>query len=93
MSRERRTIPVMRDLSAAAVNCPLAPPEHASVYSRTLHRACLIVGGIDALAQRLGAPAEYLERLMRAEEAPAEELFLKCVEIMLLYYSETKRKS
>src|SRR4051794_41029063 len=55
MSRERRTIPLMRELSAAAKDCPLAPPEHASVYARTLHRACLVLGGIEQLAKHLEA--------------------------------------
>src|SRR5687767_15457691 len=52
MARERRTIPVVRR-PAAAKDCPLAPPEQASVFARTLHRACLIVGGIEQLAQQL----------------------------------------
>src|SRR5438045_9597115 len=55
MSNERRTIPVVRQTASAAKDCPLAPPEHASVHARALHRACLILGGIRQLAERLEA--------------------------------------
>jgi hypothetical protein len=71
MTRGRRTIPLMGEPTAAARDCPLAPPEHASVQSRALHRACLIVGGVDLLAQRLSVSVEALA----------------CVEIILLYAS------
>ena len=85
MGRERRTIAVMRDLSGAARNCPLAPPQHASVYSRALHRACLIVGGVEPLADRLGVAVADLQHWLRGEETPPERAFLESVEIILLY--------
>jgi hypothetical protein len=85
MTRERRTIPVMRDLSSAARDCPLAPPEHASVYARTLHRACLVIGGIQPLAKRLEVPETDLQRWLRGEERPPEHVFLTAVEIVLLH--------
>ena len=75
----------MRELSAAAQNCPLAPPEHASVHSRALHRACLIVGGIEHLARRLEVSAMELEQWMRGMQSPPERAFLESVEIILLY--------
>jgi hypothetical protein len=75
----------MRELSAAARDCPLAPPEHASVYSRALHRACLVIGGIELLAKRLEVSGEDLSRWLRGEEAPHERAFLECVEIILLH--------
>jgi hypothetical protein len=87
MARERRTIPMMRDLSAAARNCPLAPPQHASVHSRAMHRACLIVGGADKLAERLKVGTPQIQRWLLAEEMPPEAAFLACVEIILLYAS------
>jgi hypothetical protein len=85
MTRERRTIPLMRDLSSAARDCPLAPPEHASVYARTLHRACLVIGGIQPLAKRLDVREAELERWLRGEEQPPEPVFLAAVEIVLLH--------
>ncbi len=85
MSRERRTIPLMRDISAAAKNCPLAPPEHASVYARTLHRACLVLGGIEPLAKHLEASDADLRRWLGGEVQPPERVFLAAVEIVLLH--------
>lgn len=85
MSRERRTIPLMRETSAAAKNCPLAPPEHASVYARTLHRACLVLGGIEQLAKHLEAAEVDLRRWLGGEVQPPERVFLAAVEIVLLH--------
>lgn len=87
MARERRTIPVMQEQSTAIRDCPLAPPEHASVYSRALHRACLVVGGVDLLAQRLEVDVESLRGWLRGDEQPPERVFLACVEVILLYAS------
>ena len=83
----------MRDLSAAARDCPLAPPEHASVYSRALHRACLICGGLDALAKQLEVGASHLKQWMEGEQVPPEGVFLACVEIILLYATGLGRAS
>jgi len=87
MSREHRTIPLMRQFSAAAQDCPLAPPQHASVHSRTLHRACLILGGIGQLARHLEAAEDELRRWMGGERQPPEAVFLRAVEVLLLYAS------
>jgi hypothetical protein len=84
MSQERRTIPVMPDRTAFAKDCPLAPPANASVYARTLHRACLVLGGVDRLAAHLDVSAPELMRWMRGEDKPPEPAFLACVEIVLL---------
>src|SRR5260221_2730204 len=84
MSRERRTIPLMREMSAAAKNCPLAPPEHATVYARTLHRACLVLGGIEQLAKHLEASDVDLRRCMGGEVKPPKAVFLAAVEVLTL---------
>jgi hypothetical protein len=81
----------MRDLSSAARDCPLAPPEHASVYARTLHRACLVIGGIQPLAKRLGASEADLHRWLLGDEKPPEQVFLTSVEIVLLHAGSTGR--
>jgi hypothetical protein len=85
MSRERRTIPLMREMSAAAKDCPLAPPEHASVYARTLHRACLVLGGVEQLAKHLEASDVDLRRWLGGEVQPPERVFLAAVEVVLLH--------
>ena len=91
MTRERRTIPVMRDFSAAAKDCPLAPPEHASVYARALHRACLILGGLQQLAKRLDVTESDLRRWLAGEQEPPQRVFLEAVEIVLLHAGGTGR--
>jgi hypothetical protein len=72
-------------MSAAAKDCPLAPPEHASVYARALHRACLVLGGVEQLATHLEVPDADLHRWLRGEEQPPERIFLAAVEIVLLH--------
>jgi hypothetical protein len=85
MATDKRITPVLRDVSASAKNCPLAAPERATILSRVLHRACLIVGGMDRLAKQLRVPATDLERWMRAQEDPPEAVFLNSVEIIVLH--------
>lgn len=84
MTRERRTIPLMRENAAAAKDCPLAPPERASVYARTLHRACLVLGSIEQLARHLEVSDVQLRRWLIGAEKPPERVFLGAVEIVLL---------
>jgi hypothetical protein len=74
----------MRDFAAAAKDCPLAPPGDASVYSRALHRACLVLGGIEQLAKRLEVSDGDLRRWLGGEQPP-EHVFLQAVEIVLLH--------
>lgn len=85
MTRDKRMIPVIRGANASARNCPLAAPGRATILSRVLHRACLIVGGMDQLAKQLLVQAADLERWMRAEEDPPEAVFLNSVEIIVLH--------
>jgi hypothetical protein len=84
MTTERRTIPLMRD-TAAVSNCPLAPPDTASVYARTIHRACLVLGGLQQLAGHLEVPEAALRGWMLAEQEPPKHVFLACVEVVLLH--------
>ena len=93
MSRERRTIPLVQKSAGAAKDCPLAPPEHASVHARTLHRACLIVGGVQQLAERLKVSELDVRRWLKGEERPPEDVFVAAIDIVLLYVAETGRAS
>jgi hypothetical protein len=65
----------------------MAPPEHATVYARAVHRACLVLGGMQQLAKRLDVPMNDVERWLRGEEAPPEKVFLEAVEVILLQLS------
>lgn len=71
--------------TAAAADCPLAPPEHASVHARTLHRACLVLGGVRQLAGHLDVSESDLARWMLGELQPPEAVFLAAVEVVLLH--------
>jgi hypothetical protein len=75
----------MREFSAAAKDCPLAPPAHASVYARTLHRACLILGGVEQLTKHLEVAEVDLRRWLGGEQEPPERVFLAAVEVVLLH--------
>jgi hypothetical protein len=78
----------MRESSAAAQDCPVAPPARASVHARALHRACLVLGGTDKLARHLGTPEADLLGWLRGDEPPPESAFLAAVEIVLLHAEE-----
>lgn len=85
MSEEKRTIPLKREFPPNATDCPLAPPRDASIHARTLHRACLIIGGIDLLARHLGLPAADVRGWLSGKEQPPEPVFFACVEVVLLH--------
>jgi hypothetical protein len=91
MTRERRTIALMRETTAAAKDCPLAPPEHSSVYARTLHRACLVLGGLQQLASHLDVGEESLRPWITGEIEPPEAIFFACVEVVLLHAAGSGR--
>jgi YdaS antitoxin of YdaST toxin-antitoxin system len=93
MSRERRTIPLMRGLAAARKDCPLAPSAQATIYARTLHRACLVVGGMQQLARHLDVSEADVRRWITGEEQPPEAVFVACVEIVLLYAEQAGRST
>lgn len=66
------------------VDCPPLSKARVTVYSRTLHRACEMLGGLDALAHHLNVPAPALERWIGGLEQPPLDVFLKAVDIVLL---------
>lgn len=85
MTRERRTIPVVRESPGTGTECPLAPPAHATVYARTLHRACLVLGGILPLARHLQVTREEVRGWLVGDEVPPEAVFIAAVEVVLLH--------
>jgi len=56
----------------------------AGVYVKTLRRAALVLGGPAVLSHRLGVSEAALEAWLKGEELPPMDVFLACVEIMLL---------
>ena len=67
----------------ASDECPLAPPPRVTVHTRALHRACQILGGVEALAKYLGVPPRVVHRWLEGEENPPASVFLKVVDLIL----------
>lgn len=65
--------------------CPLTPQAQRSTYARTLHRACVIIGGAPQLAEHLGVPEADLLGWLRGAEEPPFDVFLAAVEVVLLH--------
>jgi len=66
-------------------DCPLAPEAQRSTYARTLHRACVIIGGVAGLAGHLGVAEPDLLRWLQGTEEPPYETFVAAVEVILLH--------
>ena len=64
--------------------CPPLSKTRVSVYARTLHRACEVLGGNDALARHLGVPPSALTRWIGGVEEPPLQMFLAAVDVVLL---------
>ena len=78
-------------VSAARVECPQPPPSRKSTQARALHRACIIVGGVQALARQLGVPEASLNAWLEGREDPPQMVFLAAVEIVLLHVDPAGR--
>jgi hypothetical protein len=78
---------VMENIELPADNCPKTPPSEVTVYTRVLHRACQIVGGVEHLAARLRVPTVTLYRWLDGDGEPPTPVFLKAVDIVLPTWS------
>lgn len=74
--------------ASAKVDCPLPPPSRQTTYARTLHRACLILGGVAPLAKHFGVSETALRKWLEAQEEPPQMVFLAAIEIILLHLDE-----
>jgi hypothetical protein len=70
--------------SLSKPDCPKAPASRLTTYARTLHRACVILGGVAEFAAHLRIPEPSLRAWMDGAEEPPEEVFYAAVEIILL---------
>jgi len=68
-----------------SATCGGAPPSRATVYSRTLQRACEVLGGPPALAAHLHVDVAELERWIDARGQPPLDIFLAAVDIVVLH--------
>ena len=78
----------MRATTSAKVDCPQPPPARESTYARTLHRACLILGGTEQLARHLGVSEPALRNWLEGREDPPQMVFLAAIEIVLLHLEQ-----
>lgn len=73
----------MEEIQVAKDECPLAPPPRVTVYTRVLHRACQIMGGVDQLASHLRVSVVLLHRWLEGEDVPPSRVFLNAVDLVL----------
>lgn len=76
--------------NSGQTDCGGAPPLRATVYSRTLQRACEILGGIRPLSQHLGIAAGELAAWIDARGQPPLDVFLRAVDVVLLHVDRTR---
>lgn len=62
--------------------CPSAPVVDTTVHTRTLHRACEALGGVQQLAAYLGVSISALERWLKGVDITPPDIFLICVDIV-----------
>jgi hypothetical protein len=73
----------MEKIQVAKDECPVAPAPRVTVYTRVLHRACQMVGGVDHLAARLRVSPTLLHRWLEGEDIPPSHIFLNAVDLVL----------
>lgn len=73
----------MEKIGIPADDCPLAPPPRVTVYTRVLHRACQILGGVENLASHLKVSRALVHAWLEGEELPPSSVFLKAVDLIL----------
>jgi hypothetical protein len=61
--------------------CPKAPILRQTVYTRTLHRACEVLGGVPQLAIYLSVAVKELQRWLEGDEAPPDGVFLAAAHV------------
>jgi hypothetical protein len=76
--------------SIMAADCGGAPASRATVYSRTLQRACEILGGIRPLAGHLHVDPAELARWIDARDQPPLDVFLAAVDVVLLHAERSR---
>jgi hypothetical protein len=76
--------------SLIATDCGGAPATRATVYSRTLQRACEILGGIRQLAEHLHVDPAELARWIDARAQPPLDVFLAAVDVVVLHADRSR---
>lgn len=61
--------------------CP-SVSKNTHIYIKTLHQACLLLGGEHKLAKYLGVSAGEVEAWLNGRGQPTDEVFLRCVDLV-----------
>ena len=61
--------------------CP-STSRNSHIYIRTLHEACLALGGEHKLALYLGVSVADVEAWLNGRGAPPDAVFLRCVDLV-----------
>jgi len=80
----RRHHSTVQELIGARIDCPPLSTTRVTIYARTLHRACEVLGGLEPLSRHLNVPAGTLARWIGGLDQPPIDVFLAAVDIVLL---------
>ena len=83
----------MPAVPVSQVDCPQPPEPRQTTQARALHRACLILGGVDRLARHLGVSEAALRAWLEGRDDPPQMVFLAAVEIVLLHLDDGGRSN
>ncbi|HUQ75914.1 MAG TPA: hypothetical protein VM183_14400 [Burkholderiales bacterium] len=61
--------------------CP-STSKQSHIYIKTLHSACLALGGEHKLAAYLGVPVRDVEAWLNGRGVPPDAVFLRCVDLV-----------
>ena len=81
----------LKEMQKTPSDCPLAPASRSTVFARTLHRACEILGGHDELAAHLQVAAAEMRLWMEGHDEPPLDVFLAAVDVVLLHADNAGR--
>jgi len=73
----------MEKIQVAKDECPVAPAPRVTVYTRVLHRACQIVGGVEQLSAHLRVSTALVYRWLEGDDVPPSHVFLIAVDLVL----------
>lgn len=74
----------MRASARPADDCPPARPGRRTTHARTLHLACVLLGGVPQLAAHLAATEAAVRGWIEGRDEPPQAVFLAAVDLILL---------